>query len=85
MESWKEQKNKLIFEVKFHSFKDAMRFVNAVAVVAEENAHHPIIQITYNKVKLELFTFDKLNTITGKDFSLQKAINSILPSYIKTE
>lgn len=83
MESWKEQKNKLIFEVKFHSFKDAMRFVNAVAVVAEENAHHPTIYIAYNKVKLELFTFDRHNTITELDYNLQKAIDNILPSYIK--
>ncbi len=82
MEPWKKQKNKLICEVKFRNFKEAMRFVNAVAEVAEEQAHHPTIYIVYNKVKLELFTFDRQNTITELDYTLQKAIDNILPSYI---
>lgn len=41
---------------KFSGFKEAISFVNKVAVLAESEGHHPNIFIYYNKVDLELYT-----------------------------
>jgi len=40
----------------FKDFVQAMKFVNKVADVAEEQGHHPDIDIHWNKVELVLWT-----------------------------
>ena len=40
----------------FKDFVQAMKFVNQVADVAEEQGHHPDIHIHWNKVELVLWT-----------------------------
>lgn len=51
-------------------FKDAMRFVNAVAELAEEANHHPdILVFGWNKVTLTLMTHNE-KAITEKDLAL---------------
>lgn len=43
-------------EFSFKNFVDAMKFVNAVANIAEKEEHHPDMHIFYNKVSIELWT-----------------------------
>lgn len=43
-------------EYKFADFIGAVNFVNLVADIAEEEGHHPDIEIHYNKVRLGLTT-----------------------------
>ncbi|AGY57065.1 4a-hydroxytetrahydrobiopterin dehydratase [Gloeobacter kilaueensis] len=54
---------------RFADFAQAMVFVNQVAQEAEAAAHHPDIQISYNRVKLTLTTHDA-GGLTTKDFEL---------------
>ena len=61
----------------FTDFREAMSFVNSVAVVAERAGHHPDIDIRYNKVKLALTSHDA-GGITEKDFALAAEIGKIL-------
>lgn len=42
----------------FESFVDAMKFVNLVAELAEEQEHHPDIEIRYNIVVVKSWTHD---------------------------
>ncbi len=60
----------------FENFANAMIFVNKVAEVAEEEEHHPDIQIAYNRVTLILTTHDA-NGLTQKDFKVARRINSL--------
>lgn len=53
----------------FKDFVEAMRFVNAVAVAAETDQHHPDILVRWNKVTLTLSTHDA-GGITEKDFAM---------------
>jgi len=52
-----------------------MRFVNAVAVLAEKAGHHPDIDIRWNKVTLALTTHDQ-GGLTEKDFALAKKFDT---------
>ena len=55
-----------------YAFKDfvvAVKFVNAVAKLAEKAWHHPDIDIRWNKVSLALSTHDA-GGLTEKDFAL---------------
>jgi 4a-hydroxytetrahydrobiopterin dehydratase len=41
---------------RFADFKEAMKFVDALAVVAEGEGHHPDFRVHYNTVDVELWT-----------------------------
>jgi len=55
---WEFKDGKLGREWRFKDFVEAMKFVDRVAVVAEEAGHHPDIDIRYNRVRLGLVTHD---------------------------
>ena len=66
---WKESNHKLIKKFKFKNFIEAFSFISKVAIVSETLNHHPKIINEYNKVEIQLFTHDKNDTITKKDYN----------------
>lgn len=50
-------------------FKGSIKFVNAVAKIAEKADHHPDIYIQWNKVLLQLTTHSA-GGLTEKDFAV---------------
>ncbi|PIR89388.1 MAG: 4a-hydroxytetrahydrobiopterin dehydratase [Candidatus Harrisonbacteria bacterium CG10_big_fil_rev_8_21_14_0_10_40_38] len=63
-------------DFKFDDFKTAMKFVNSVAELAEEEGHHPDIHISYNKVRL-INSTHAIGGLTENDFILAAKINRI--------
>lgn len=61
----------------FRSFKDAMAMVGRVAQLAEEENHHPDIDVRYTRVKFSLTTHDE-GALTERDFRMAKGINGLL-------
>ncbi len=66
---WKRRGNSITCTHQFKDFPAAIRFVNAVARLAEKAWHHPDIEIRWNKVTLTLTTHDA-GGLTEKDFEL---------------
>ena len=60
----------------FKDFPAAVRFVNAVAEIAEQAWHHPDIDIRWNKVTLTLTTHDA-GGLTEKDFALAQRFDRL--------
>ena len=60
----------------FRDFPAAIRFVNAVAELAEAAWHHPDIDIRWNKVTLALTTHDA-GGLTKKDFILAQKFDRL--------
>lgn len=60
----------------FKDFKEAMVFVNRVAKLAESEGHHPDIHISWNKVKLELFTH-AIHGLSENDFIVAAKIEQV--------
>ena len=60
----------------FKDFPGAVRFVNAVAELAESAWHHPDIDIRWNKVTLTLTTHDA-GGLTKKDFVLAQKFDRL--------
>ena len=54
----------------------AMKFVNRVARAAEAAAHHPDVDIRWNKVTLTLATHSE-GGLTRKDFALAQQIDDL--------
>ena len=75
---WKLRKDepRLWRELVFKDFVRAMKFVNAVAGLAEEQGHHPDIHVHWNKVKLVLWTHD-IGGLSENDFILAAKIDKL--------
>lgn len=57
-------------------FMGSIKFVNAVAKVAEAADHHPDIEIQWNKVTLRLTTHS-CGGLTSKDFELAAKLDRL--------
>src|SRR5665213_1755067 len=60
----------------FADFPAAMKFVNAVAEIAELAQHHPDVDIRWNKVTLALTTHDA-GGLTEKDFAMARQCDAL--------
>jgi 4a-hydroxytetrahydrobiopterin dehydratase len=72
---WTLKDQKLIGEYLFSGFRRAIGFSVEIGFLAESMDHHPLIQIEYRKIRLELWTHDS-GGITGLDFLLAEKIES---------
>jgi len=73
---WQKKAAVISRKFQFKDFPAAMKFVNAVARVAEKEQHHPDIDIRWNKVTLALTTHDA-GGLTKKDFALAKTSDGL--------
>ena len=72
---WEIVNGELVRTFQFKDFRAALGFVNRVGELAEGAAHHPDIDIRYNRVRLALVTHDAGGR-TGKDFDLAARADS---------
>ena len=70
-------------EFKFKDFRQAMAFVNRVADAANEQDHHPDIQISYSRVRLTLSTH-KIGGLSQNDFILAAKIDRLAEDAVRT-
>lgn len=75
---WQEQDNRLSRTFTFKNFSEAFSFMTRVAMLAEQQAHHPNWSNVWNTVKIELTTHDAGNTITEKDRKLAQSIDKLI-------
>jgi 4a-hydroxytetrahydrobiopterin dehydratase len=74
---WELLKNKSIERTfEFDDFTQAIDFVNSVAEIAEEEDHHPDIDIRYNRVRLLLSTHNE-GGLTENDFDIAEKIDTL--------
>jgi 4a-hydroxytetrahydrobiopterin dehydratase len=73
---WELEKKHIERTFEFDDFSESIDFVNGVAEVAEDEEHHPDIDIRYNKVRLVLSTHSK-GGLTDLDFGLAERIDTL--------
>ena len=64
---WRVRDDRLSKTFLFPDFKSALAFVNRVGAVAEEQGHHPDLQLAWGKVVVEIWTH-KIDGLTESDF-----------------
>jgi 4a-hydroxytetrahydrobiopterin dehydratase len=60
----------------FPNFREALKFVNQVGELAEEQGHHPDIFVAWGKVEITAWTH-KINGLTESDFILAAKIDQL--------
>lgn len=73
---WELEKKHIERTFEFDDFSESIDFVNGVADVAEDEEHHPDIDIRYNKVRLVVCTHSK-GGLTELDFNLAERIDTL--------
>ena len=76
LDGWSRAGNEMQSTRQFQDFPQAIKFVNSVALIAEQFDHHPDIDIRWNKVVLTLSTHSA-GGLTPLDFTVAKAIEQI--------
>jgi 4a-hydroxytetrahydrobiopterin dehydratase len=61
---------------KFKDFVEAMKFVNEIATLAEEEGHHPDFHVHYNEVRIELWTH-AVGGLSENDFIVAAKIDQL--------
>jgi 4a-hydroxytetrahydrobiopterin dehydratase len=64
---------------KFPDFREALKFVNRIGELAEEQGHHPDIFLAWGKVEITTWTH-KINGLTESDFILAAKIDQLYKS-----
>ena len=63
-------------DFKFPNFKAALDFVNKVGAIAEEQGHHPDIELAWGKAGIRIWTH-KIDGLTESDFILAAKIDQL--------
>lgn len=71
-----ERGHHLTKSITFPNFVKALAFVNRIGEVAEAEAHHPNISLTWGKVGVDIWTH-KIDGLTESDFILAAKIDAL--------
>jgi thiol peroxidase len=70
------EEKKLVKDFKFKDFTEAKYFLDLVSVIAEEQGHHPVMTLSYNKLKITLTTH-AAGGLTDNDFIMARIIDEL--------
>lgn len=75
--AWNLKEGHLYKKFKFRNFVEAIKFVNSIAEIAENEGHHPDFCVRYNKVEIELFTH-AIKGLSENDFIMAAKIDKLI-------
>lgn len=74
---WRVYDNRrLTREFPFENFKRGMAFAQEIALLAEDENHHPMVCVSFPKVEVELSTHD-IGGLSKNDFIMAAKINEL--------
>jgi 4a-hydroxytetrahydrobiopterin dehydratase len=74
---WEIDGKKIVRSIEFDGFTEAVDFLNEVAEVAEDEGHHPDVDIRYGKVVLMLTTHDA-GGVTEADVEVAQRLDNLI-------
>jgi len=64
-------------EFRYKNYYQVMNFVNAIAWIANKEAHHPDMEVSYNRVLVKFITHDS-NGVSRNDFICAAKVDALL-------
>jgi 4a-hydroxytetrahydrobiopterin dehydratase len=80
---WTETAGSLHQDLEFKDFAEAWAYMQAIAVEAEKQDHHPNWSNVWNQVTIDLTSHDKGNSVTKRDHRLAAAADEALRDILK--
>ena len=76
--SWTEADGALERTFTFADFSEAFAFMTRVAMIAEQEEHHPEWSNVYGRVTIRLTTHDDGNVVTERDRTVARRIDELV-------
>lgn len=76
LEGWDRHSNTIHREFKFDDFSGSVDFVNRLTPVANEMNHHPDLHISWDTVRVHLFSHSE-GGVTENDFTLAQKLSDL--------
>jgi len=76
IKDWKLINKRISKTFKFKDFVEAKYFIDLLAIIAEEQGHHPDLKLWYNKLDVELTTH-AIGGLSENDFIMAKIIDEL--------
>ena len=73
---WEREGDRIVREYSLEDFVEAVEFTNALVEPAEEEFHHPDLEVSWGSVTVNLTTHDA-GGLTEKDFDLARQFDDI--------
>ncbi len=70
--------HRLVKKITFAGFDELLAFANDILPIAEREKHHPDLHLSYNKLKIELYTH-AINGLSLSDYVLASKIDKLKP------
>jgi thiol peroxidase len=67
---------KIVKQFSFSTFLEAKSFLDSIAVLAEEQGHHPSLLLAYNRLRVTLTTH-RASGLTENDFTMARIIDQL--------
>ncbi|ONI77132.1 4a-hydroxytetrahydrobiopterin dehydratase [Actinosynnema sp. ALI-1.44] len=80
LSSWRRDGSAIVRTVELDSFAQAIQVVNRVAEIAENDDHHPDIDIRWRTLTFSLSTHSE-GGLTAKDTALATEIDSVVDTF----
>ena len=77
MTTWKTTNQSLEKTFEFHTFEEAMQFMQDATPFISQTDHHPTWSNTYNRVQVTITTHDAGNQVTEKDHTLANYLDEL--------
>ncbi len=74
---WNQTQQALQREFRFKNYYHVMNFVNAIAWIANKEAHHPDLDVSYNRVLVKFTTHDS-GGVSRNDFICAAKVDALL-------
>ena len=78
------QEHHLLKTFLFADFAEALKFVNCVAGVAEQEGHHPDLSLSWGQVDIKIFTH-KIDGLSENDFILAAKIDQVHSAFMRDQ
>ena len=73
---WSLADGHLVCTYSFPDFKSGLAFVDQVGRLAEAMNHHPVVQLSWGAVRLEVWSHD-VNGLSARDFQLAQQTDDV--------
>ena len=77
LDGWRHDDGRIVRQLEFDSFGEAIAFINRVAELADEADHHPDLSNSYNRVEVALTTHSA-GGVTQKDLDLAARVDGVV-------
>jgi 4a-hydroxytetrahydrobiopterin dehydratase len=81
-ERWQftHDKSRLSLSVKCEKFDQPMKVANEIAILADEQWHHPDLHISFGNLKVDIWTH-KIDNLVESDFIFAAKVDEVLKKY----